>query len=90
MLHSKRWWSKCPFLHIPGDLLVTLKVHAGRISPLIALLRERPLSAKGARVVTSRYNLRLPKPAKGATLSRNRLGIGRISVKDAYFWNAPC
>jgi len=30
------------------------------------------------------------KPAKWATLSPKSPGIGRISVKDAYFWNAPC
>jgi SAM-dependent methyltransferase len=40
--------------------------------------------------VASRYDLRLPKPVTGATLSPKSAGIGRISVKDAYSWNAPC
>jgi hypothetical protein len=43
---------------------------------------------KGASGVASEYHLRLPKPAKGATLAEKSPGIGRMSVRDAYFWNA--
>jgi len=31
-----------------------------------------------------------PNPPKVTTLSPKSPGIGRISVEDAYFWNAPC
>jgi hypothetical protein len=39
------------------------------------------LRRKGASGVASRYDLRLPKPAKGATLSRNRRESGACRLK---------
>jgi hypothetical protein len=45
------------------------------------LFRWWPLTAQGCQWRASRYDLRLPKPAKGATLSRNRREPGEYRLE---------
>jgi hypothetical protein len=45
---------------------------------------------KGASGVESRYDLLIAQTRQSGDLVPKSPGTGRISVIDAYFWNAPC
>ena len=48
------------------------------------------LRRKGASGVASQYDLLIAQTRQTGDLVPKSPGIGRMSVKDAYFWNAPC
>jgi hypothetical protein len=76
--------------HIADDVLVGSKVRYLSNFSVAPHFSERPESAQRRQWSGKPLRFTIAQTRQRGDLVPKSPGIGRMSVKDAYFWNAPC